>query len=258
MMIQGRTLHFWPVPLYRTTLLYMMWCETWTIKKAEHQRIDAFKVWCWRRLLRVPWTARRSNQSVKGNQPWIFTGRSGAEAEAPILWPPLWKRPWCWKRLKAKERRGQQRDEMVGWHRWLNGHEFEQLLSMWSQTVRHKWTTTTSNLNFVIVGGNFPFSISSNWWLLEYTKATDLYMLVLYLRTFLNYLVFPTHRVITCNLTILCHPFVLISTSNTTLNMQFWVKLQQWKWTFLPWSSSGNAPRVFPIKYDVLQSILPC
>ena len=42
----------------------MMWCESWTIKKAEHQRIDAFKVWCWRRLLRVPWTARRPNQSI--------------------------------------------------------------------------------------------------------------------------------------------------------------------------------------------------
>ena len=42
----------------------MDWCESWTIKKAEHQRIDAFKLWCWRRLLRVPWTARRSNQSI--------------------------------------------------------------------------------------------------------------------------------------------------------------------------------------------------
>ena len=57
-------------------------CESWTIKKAEHRRTDAFKMWCWRRLLRVPWTARRSNQSG------IFIGRTDAEAEAPVLWPP--------------------------------------------------------------------------------------------------------------------------------------------------------------------------
>ena len=63
-------------------------CESWTIKKAEHQRIDAVELWCWRRLLRVPWTARRSNQSFpKGNQPWIFVGRTDAEAETPIFWP---------------------------------------------------------------------------------------------------------------------------------------------------------------------------
>ena len=63
--------------------------ESWTIKKAERQRIGAFEVWCWRRLLRVPWTARRS-QSVypKGNQSWVFTGRTDVEAETPVLWPP--------------------------------------------------------------------------------------------------------------------------------------------------------------------------
>ena len=62
-------------------------CESWTIKKAEHWRIDAFKLWCWRRLLKVPWTARISNQSIsRGNQPWIFIGRT--DAEAPIFWLP--------------------------------------------------------------------------------------------------------------------------------------------------------------------------
>ena len=55
--------------------------ESWTIKKTEHQRIDVFELWCWRRLLRIPWPARRSNQSTKGNQPWIFIGRTDAEAE---------------------------------------------------------------------------------------------------------------------------------------------------------------------------------
>ena len=61
----------------------MYGCEIWTMKKAEHRRIDAFELWCWRRLLRVPWTARRS----KGDQSWVFIGRTDAEAETPILWP---------------------------------------------------------------------------------------------------------------------------------------------------------------------------
>ena len=63
-------------------------CESWTIKKAECQRIDAFELWYWRRLLKVPWIARRSKQSIfKGDQPWIFTGRTDAEPEAPVFWP---------------------------------------------------------------------------------------------------------------------------------------------------------------------------
>ena len=61
---------------------------TWTIKKAERQRIDAFELWCWKRLLRVPWTARRfQSVTCKGNQFLIFIGRTDAEAETPILWP---------------------------------------------------------------------------------------------------------------------------------------------------------------------------
>ena len=67
----------------------MYGCESWTVKKAERRRIDAFELWCWRRLLRVPWTARRSNQSIlKGIQPWDFFGRNDAKAETPVLWPP--------------------------------------------------------------------------------------------------------------------------------------------------------------------------
>ena len=62
-------------------------CESWTIKKAECQRIDAFELWCWRRLFRVPWTARRSKKSIhpKGDQSCVFTGRTDVEAETPIL-----------------------------------------------------------------------------------------------------------------------------------------------------------------------------
>ena len=104
----------------------MYGCGSWTIKKAERQRIDAFELWCWRRLLRVPWTARRS----KGNQSCLFIGRTDAEAETPTLWTRdaknwlIWKDPdagkdWRW------EEKGMIVDEMVGWHHWLNGHEFE-------------------------------------------------------------------------------------------------------------------------------------
>ena len=65
----------------------MYGCESWTIKKAEHRTINAFELWCWRRLLGVPWTARRSNQPIKGNQSWVFIGRTDAEGETPILRP---------------------------------------------------------------------------------------------------------------------------------------------------------------------------
>ena len=82
----------------------MYGCESWTIKKAEHWRIDTFELCCWRRLLRVPGL---QGVNPKGNQSWIVIGRTNAEAEAPIFWPPdgeestHWKRPWCWERLKA-------------------------------------------------------------------------------------------------------------------------------------------------------------
>ena len=67
----------------------MYGCESWAVKKAERRRIDAFELWCWRRLLRVPWTARGSNPiHSEGDQPWDFFGRNDAEAETPVLWPP--------------------------------------------------------------------------------------------------------------------------------------------------------------------------
>ena len=67
----------------------MYGCESWTVKKAERRAIDAFELWRWRRLLRFPWTAKISNQShPKGDQSWVFTGRTDAEAETPIIWPP--------------------------------------------------------------------------------------------------------------------------------------------------------------------------
>ena len=66
----------------------MYGCEGWTVKKAECQRIDAFELWCWRRLLRVPWTARSQPVHPKGDQFWVFFGRNDAKAEIPVLWPP--------------------------------------------------------------------------------------------------------------------------------------------------------------------------
>ena len=87
-------------------------CESWTIKKVERQRIDAFELWCWRKLLRVPWTVH-----PKGNQPWIFIGRTDAKVETHTLatWCEElthWKRPWCWEGLKAGEGDDRGRD---GW-----------------------------------------------------------------------------------------------------------------------------------------------
>ena len=101
----------------------MYGCESWTIKKAERRRIDAFELWYWRRLLRVPWTARRSNQS------WIFIGRTDAEAESPILWPPDVKNWLIRKDPDAGEDWGQEdkgttEDEMIGWNHQINGHGF--------------------------------------------------------------------------------------------------------------------------------------
>ena len=67
----------------------MYGCESWTVKKAEHRIIDAFELWCWRRLLTIPWTARRSNLSIlKEISPGISLEGNDAEAETPVLWPP--------------------------------------------------------------------------------------------------------------------------------------------------------------------------
>ena len=68
--------------------MVMYGCENWTKKKVEHRRIDAFELWCWRRFLRVPWTARKSSQSIlKEISPEYSLERTDAETETPILWP---------------------------------------------------------------------------------------------------------------------------------------------------------------------------
>ena len=114
--------------------IVMYGCENWTIRKAECWRIDAFKLQCWRRLLRVQGISSQEIKPVnpKGNQFWIFTGRTDAEAKAPILWPRdaksrlIRKDPDTGRNWGKEE--GATEDEMVGWHHRLNGHKFQQTL----------------------------------------------------------------------------------------------------------------------------------
>ena len=128
--------------------------DSWTIlKKAECWRIDAFELWCWTRLLRVPWTARRSNQSIlKEISPGCFLGRLMLKLKLQyfghLMWSLfIWKDPDAGKDWRQEEKERTE-DEMVGWHHWLHGHEFNSgswwwtgrpgvLQSMGSQRVRH-------------------------------------------------------------------------------------------------------------------------
>ena len=110
-----------PVVMYRH--------ERWTIKKAEHQRIDFFKLCCWRRLLSPLDSKEIKPVHPKGNQPWICIGRT--DAETRILWPPNTESQLTRKDSDAgkdwgQEEKGTTEGEMVGWHHWLNIHEFEQ------------------------------------------------------------------------------------------------------------------------------------
>ena len=110
----------------------MYGCQSWTVKKAECWRIDTFELWCWRRLLRVPWTARRSNQSI------IKEISPGCSLEGLMLKLKLWYFGHLIRRVDSlekkdpdagrdwgQEEKGTTEDEMAGWHHWLDGHEFE-------------------------------------------------------------------------------------------------------------------------------------
>ena len=147
----------------------MYGCDSWTIKKAEHKRIDAFELWCWRRLLRVPWTTRRSTQSIlkeihpvysKGDQSWVFFGRNDAKAETAILRPPdekswLTEKDSSEKTLMLRGIGGRRRRGWDGWMAsptrwtwvWVNSGSWwwtwrpGVLQFMGSQRVGHDWVT---------------------------------------------------------------------------------------------------------------------
>ena len=108
----------------------MYGCKSWTIKKKECWRIDAFELWSWRRLLRVPWTARRSNQSIlKEISPEYSLGGLMLKLKLQYFGYLMWRTDSFEKtlmlgKIEGGGRRGWQ-DEMVGWHHQLNGHEFE-------------------------------------------------------------------------------------------------------------------------------------
>ena len=133
--------------------------EIWTIKKAEHQRIDAFKLWCWRKFLSVPWTARISNQSIlKEINPDYSLEGVVLKLKLWYFWPSVksqltGKDPDAGKDWGPKEKRVT-KDEMVGWYHQLNGPKFEQTLrdsegqgslaccnSTGLQRVGHDWVT---------------------------------------------------------------------------------------------------------------------
>ena len=138
----------------------MYWCEGWTVKKAEHWRIDAFELWCWRRLLRVPWTARKSNQSIHRRsvlgvhlKDWCWSWNSIPLATSREELTHL-RKAWCWERVRAGEWTTE--NEMIWWHHWLNGHGFGwtpgvdggqgglACCDLWS----HKESDTTERLNW--------------------------------------------------------------------------------------------------------------
>ena len=141
-------------------LVVMCRCESWTIKKAEHWRIDTFELWCWRRLLRVPWTAKRWNQSIlkEINSEYSLEGLMLKLQYLGYLCEEVtyWKRPWCWERLKAGgEGDGRGWDDW--WHHWLNGHELSKLWEIvkdreacraavyWIETAEHTECLNSNN-----------------------------------------------------------------------------------------------------------------
>ena len=132
-----------------TVVMYC--CENWTIKKAEHQRINTFELWYWRRLLRVPWTARRSNQSILKEINLEYS-LEGLMLKLKLQYFGLMQRPWYWERLKARERVDRGWD---GWmasstqwtwvsassrSRWWTGRP-SMLQSMGCQRDAHYWVT---------------------------------------------------------------------------------------------------------------------
>ena len=142
-------------------------CESWTVKKAERQIIDAFELWCWKRLLGVPWTARRSNQSIqKEISPEYSLEGLMLKLKLQYFWPPavkswlIGKRSWCWGSLRARgegDDRGQDglMVSLTQWtwvwasfRRWWRTGKPGMLQSMGLQRVRYNWTTEQQHFRF--------------------------------------------------------------------------------------------------------------
>ena len=146
----------------------MYGCENWTVKKAGRRRIDISELWCWRRLLRVSWTARRSNQSMlkeispeyslEGLMLKLKLQYFGHDVKNWLIW----KDPDAGKDWR-QEKKGMTEDEMVGWHHWLYGHEFEKALGIGDgqgsqaycsprgHRVGCNWATELKNESFCIL-----------------------------------------------------------------------------------------------------------
>ena len=150
-------------------------CERWTIKKAECQRTDAFELWCWRRLLRAPWTARRSSQSIlKEINPEYSLERLMLKLMLQYFGHLMWRadsleRPWCWERLKVGEGGGGGWDGWVSsptqwtwvWThsvRWWGTRKPGVLQSMGSQRVRRDWATEQEHMKVP-----WSRSVSGRW-----------------------------------------------------------------------------------------------
>ena len=126
----------------------MYGCESWTVKKAEHWRIDAFKLWCWGRLPRVPWTARRSNQSI------LQEISPGCSLEGlmlkltPVLWPPVAESWLIWKDPDAGQDWGQEEKGMTeGWECWMASPT--QWTWVWVDSTSWGWTGWPGVLRFM-------------------------------------------------------------------------------------------------------------
>ena len=132
--------------------------ESWTIKKAEHWRIDAFELWCWRRLLRVPWTARRSTQSTlkEINPHWKDWCWSSNTLAIRCKEPTHWKTPWCWERLKA----GGKGDDR-GWYGWMAS------LTQWTLAWASSWRWWRTGKTGVLQS----MGSQSRTWLSDWTTA---------------------------------------------------------------------------------------
>ena len=141
--------------------IVMYGCESWTVKKAEHWRIDAFELWCWRRLDSPLDCKEIQPVHSEGDQPWVFFGRKDAKAESPVLWPPHAKSWLIGKDSDAgrdwgQEEKGRTEDEMAGWHHQLDGREFQWTLEVGDgqgglvccDSWGHKEPDTTERLNW--------------------------------------------------------------------------------------------------------------